>query len=328
MKISFRHARAFSVAGKSIRRNYARCWSTTSINTKTSDRNSIPATVYRRRRRCLFCKNSSFPVEAALGLDTPYTEGLKRLVGRSVGFWSYRLAAENLYEFCGIRVSHTLLGDLAQKTADEIAAQLPNRPDLRDDFQEAEGEVEFTVDGTCINTRDSEGQRAVASQLAFPRRCDNPLPLVAGVLRTKRRPTGADASRPKATAMERHVPVCGLGKQGGISRALSSGISPLGGERSDFGVGRRRVVDLESCFIRVRQNGGVPGHLPCLGARRGLRQDIVRKRIGFYGMAGPYAFGAAVGRLGGNGSRVVVALGIGKIVARPMCRGQIAPQIP
>lgn len=91
-------------------------------------------------------------------MDTGYTKGLKRLVGRSVGFWSYRLAADNLYEFCGIRLSHTLLGDLAQKTAGEIAAELPSRIDLRDDFQDAEGEVEFTVDGTCINTRDSEGK--------------------------------------------------------------------------------------------------------------------------------------------------------------------------
>lgn len=91
-------------------------------------------------------------------MDTGYTDGLKRLVGRSVGFWSYRLAADNLQEFCGIRLSHTLLGDLAQKTAGEIATKLPNRHDFRDDFQKAEGEVEFTVDGTCINTRDSEGK--------------------------------------------------------------------------------------------------------------------------------------------------------------------------
>ena len=92
-------------------------------------------------------------------MGTGYTEGLKRLVGRSCGFWSYRLAADNLQEFCGIRLSHTLLGDLAQKTAGEIAGKLSERLDLHEDFQKAEGEVEFTVDGKCINTRDEDGKQ-------------------------------------------------------------------------------------------------------------------------------------------------------------------------
>jgi len=83
---------------------------------------------------------------------------LRRLVGRSCGFWSYRLAAENLQEFCGIDLSHTTVGDLAQKIADEITEKLPDRIDLRNDFQEAKGDVEFFVDGTCINTRNAENQ--------------------------------------------------------------------------------------------------------------------------------------------------------------------------
>jgi len=107
-------------------------------------------------------------------LDTDYTDGLKRLVGRSCGFWSYRLAAENLEEFCGIRLSHTLVGDLAQKTADEIAGKLPDRLDIRNDFQVAQGEVEFTLDGKCINTRDKDGKpewREMKVGLVSKRRC-------------------------------------------------------------------------------------------------------------------------------------------------------------
>jgi len=83
---------------------------------------------------------------------------LNRLVSRSVGFWSYRLASENLQEFCGIDLSHTTVGELAQKTANKIAVTLPDRLDLRKDFQEAKGDIEFFADGTCINTRDAENQ--------------------------------------------------------------------------------------------------------------------------------------------------------------------------
>ena len=83
---------------------------------------------------------------------------MKRLVGRSCGFWSYRLAAENLQEYCGIHLSHTLVGELALKTADEIAEKLPERLDIRNDFQQAKGETEFLTDGTCINTRDEDGK--------------------------------------------------------------------------------------------------------------------------------------------------------------------------
>ena len=39
-----------------------------------------------------------------------------------------------------------------------IAEKLPDRLDIRDDFQKAEGEVEFTTDGTCINTRNDDGK--------------------------------------------------------------------------------------------------------------------------------------------------------------------------
>jgi len=118
-------------------------------------------------------------------LDSPYTDGLKRLVGRSCGFWSYRLAAENLEEFCGIHLSHTLVGNLAQKTADEIAGKLPDHRDIRDNFQKAEGEIEFTVDGTCINTRNEDGQaqwremkvgllaKRPCSESAFPSQWDS-----------------------------------------------------------------------------------------------------------------------------------------------------------
>jgi len=71
------------------------------------------------------------------------TDGLKRLAARSVGFGSYRLAAENLYEYCGIRLSHTTVGEIAHQTSEELAAKLPDNSEIRNDFQKAKGEAEF-----------------------------------------------------------------------------------------------------------------------------------------------------------------------------------------
>ena len=66
------------------------------------------------------------------------------------GKWGVKLAVIDNENF--IIPHHSRLG------RSEIAEKLPNRLDLHNDFQEAEGEVEFTVDGTCIHTRDENGK--------------------------------------------------------------------------------------------------------------------------------------------------------------------------
>jgi hypothetical protein len=81
---------------------------------------------------------------------------LKRIVGRCCGFWSYRHAADNLQELCGICLSHTTIGKIAGKTADEMTEKLPNITEIRNDFQKAKGEVEFYADGTCVHVRNAE----------------------------------------------------------------------------------------------------------------------------------------------------------------------------
>jgi hypothetical protein len=91
-------------------------------------------------------------------LETPYSNGLQRLVARCCGLWSYRLAAENLQELCGIHLSHTTIGELAVQTAGKIAERLQNNPDFRKDFQQAKGEIEFYADGTFVHIRNDEGK--------------------------------------------------------------------------------------------------------------------------------------------------------------------------
>jgi len=85
-----------------------------------------------------------------LGFTSRYTNGLSRL------------AADNLDELCGIQLSHTTMGELADATAGTLAERYENtsalRDALREVFQKAKGETEFYADGTCIRTRNDAGE--------------------------------------------------------------------------------------------------------------------------------------------------------------------------
>ena len=118
-------------------------------------------TLCRRYCHCIRCETYSYPVEATLGLDKSYTNGLNRLISRCCDLWSYRLAADNLQELCGIGLSHTTVGEIAANTADEIAAEMANRSEeIRNDFQKAKGDTEFYADGTFVHIRNDDDNKA------------------------------------------------------------------------------------------------------------------------------------------------------------------------
>ena len=76
---------------------------------------------------------------------------------------SYRLASDTLEELCGISISHTKIGDIADGVAGEIATKQEHCPAfqaaLRAVFQTAPGETEFSTDGTCIHIRNADGTK-------------------------------------------------------------------------------------------------------------------------------------------------------------------------
>jgi hypothetical protein len=99
-------------------------------------------------------------VEGILGLPARYSTALKQFTARCSGFWSYALCAQNLKALCGILLSPTTVGEIAHEVAGEIAAQLPDNSAIRDRFQQAKGETEFYIDGTCVHIRDTDGTPA------------------------------------------------------------------------------------------------------------------------------------------------------------------------
>ena len=92
-------------------------------------------------------------------MATRYTNGLKRFATRCCGLESYRLAADNLQELCGIHLSPTTIGNITDETAIEIAATKESDSAFREAFQKAAGSVEFYIDGTCIPIRNEAGER-------------------------------------------------------------------------------------------------------------------------------------------------------------------------
>jgi len=84
---------------------------------------------------------------------------LSRLATRCCGLWSYQVAADNLAELCGIILSHTTLGNIAQATAGNIAAQMDDNPAFKNAFQKAPGHSEFYMDGTFVPVLNADGTR-------------------------------------------------------------------------------------------------------------------------------------------------------------------------
>ena len=112
----------------------------------------------RRYRRCVGCKQYSYPVDAIIGLDTGYTTGVAEFVSYTVGLVSYRQAQSTLGKLCQIHLSHETLGNVAVEAAGNLAAAMEITPALRSEFQKAVGETEFQMDGTSVNTRNAEGK--------------------------------------------------------------------------------------------------------------------------------------------------------------------------
>ncbi|GHT27989.1 hypothetical protein FACS18942_07980 [Planctomycetales bacterium] len=88
-----------------------------------------------------------------LGLDNNYTRGARRLIAFAVAKSSYETAAFQLKEFGCITISHQTVSNLVPSLSDEVQSKLANNADVRQAFQEAKGDVEFTADGAFVHIR-------------------------------------------------------------------------------------------------------------------------------------------------------------------------------
>jgi hypothetical protein len=103
------------------------------------------------------CRIGGYLVDERLGLAGRYSPGAQRLICLAGGSWSYDLSSERLEEFCGLNVSDTTIRELSQQHGAQANVWLREEPVAVKEFREAQGDVEFTTDGTCVNT--TEGWR-------------------------------------------------------------------------------------------------------------------------------------------------------------------------
>lgn len=115
--------------------------------------------VSRVYRSCVKCQAGGYTLDERLGIDGRYSPQARRLISLAGASWSYDLSSVHLLEFCGLSVSDTTIREIAQETGAKMLAWQRTEPDAVAGFRQATGNVEFTTDGTSVNT--TEGWREV-----------------------------------------------------------------------------------------------------------------------------------------------------------------------
>jgi hypothetical protein len=102
--------------------------------------------------RCLPCSMPEHPVDTILGLEADYTVGVRRLAVFAGTNWSFEKSSCHLKEFCGLSLSDNTIRKLCDLESPKMETWQNNDTSSHQPFRQAEGEIEFTVDGTNVNT--------------------------------------------------------------------------------------------------------------------------------------------------------------------------------
>jgi hypothetical protein len=115
--------------------------------------------VKRRYDECSPCKLSEFVADVSLGLAEGYTVGLRSLAVYAGAGNSFALASEHLKKYCGLDISHMTVRELCRREAPKIDAWYQKSKEIQQEFINAPGNIEVTMDGTIVNT--TEGAKEV-----------------------------------------------------------------------------------------------------------------------------------------------------------------------
>lgn len=106
---------------------------------------------------CRKCKEGVYPLDERLGIDGSASRQARRLMCLAGASWSFDRASQHLQEFCSIRVSDNTIRQVCQEQASDMAQWQRTAHEARQAFRDARGDVEFSTDGTSVNT--TEGWR-------------------------------------------------------------------------------------------------------------------------------------------------------------------------
>lgn len=146
---------------------------------------------------CRRCRLGLHPLDERLGVvgfTSPQAQRLLCLAGAS---WSYDRAACHLRELCGLSVCDNTIRQVCQQQATHMGQWQRESPVAHEAFQRASGEIEFTTDGTSVNTW--EGWREMKLGI-FAKR---PLGPAANAAQWKQRELPATTARVAFAAIEK-----------------------------------------------------------------------------------------------------------------------------
>jgi hypothetical protein len=87
-----------------------------------------------------------------LGVEGSLSGQAERLVALAAASWSFDRAAALLQEFCGLRVTDDTIRRHSLETGRRLREWQREAPEVRTRFTQAAGAVEFSTDGTGVNT--------------------------------------------------------------------------------------------------------------------------------------------------------------------------------
>lgn len=108
--------------------------------------------VERMYLRCPQGCGGTFPLDERLGMSGYLSPRAERLVCLAGASWSFDKSSEHLQEFCGLEVSDTTIREVCRRHGAHMKRWQQQSSAVCQAFQEAEGEAEFSTDGTSVNT--------------------------------------------------------------------------------------------------------------------------------------------------------------------------------
>lgn len=109
-------------------------------------------TLQRRYLVCPACGLGCHPRDAWLGLEGFLSPQARRLICLAAASWSFDRASDLLDELCGLRVSDTTIRAAAVTAGAQVRDWQRHSPAPKAAFTAACGEIEFSTDGTGVNT--------------------------------------------------------------------------------------------------------------------------------------------------------------------------------
>jgi hypothetical protein len=101
---------------------------------------------------CRACRAGAYPLDSRVGIEGYASRQARRLMCLAGASWSFDHASERLQEFCGLKVSDNTIRKACQEEATQMAGWQRESAEAHAPFRQAEGDIEFSTDGTSVNT--------------------------------------------------------------------------------------------------------------------------------------------------------------------------------